>query len=302
LGQLSLSATGRESTIEQVVASRTYALVSMLAAVLCALLAAPADAPLTAGSAAGASTRFVIQAKRRAEAAARPVYPSSPRVNAARRFLSRRAGRKAFAVVDDRGRLAGYRLHNRFHSASVVKSMLLVAYLRRLAGEHRGLDAASKGLMYPMIHSSDNDAASAILAIVGERALDRVARDARMDDYEPGGGTWGFTEISAADLARFFYRQDTMIPPRFVAYARWLLSTIEASESWGIPSVARPEFRVYFKGGWLPEVEGLVNQAARLERPGIRFSLAVLSTHDPSMQYGERTIAGVTERLLGRAR
>ncbi len=192
-------------------------------------------------------------------------------------------------------------MHSRFHSASVVKSMLLVAYLRRLAAEHRGLDATSEGLMYPMIHSSDNDAASAILAIIGERALNRVARDAHMVDYLPGGGTWGFTEVSAADLARFFYRQDRMIPPRFVDYARWLLSTIEAGESWGIPSVARPEFHVYFKGGWLPEVEGLVNQAARLERPGISFSLAVLSTHDPSMQYGESTIAGVTERLLGRA-
>jgi hypothetical protein len=39
-----------------------------------------------------------------------------------------------------------------------------------------------------------------------------------------------------------------------------------------------------------------------LQRPGITFSLAVLSTHDPSMRYGEQTIAGVTERLLGRAR
>jgi hypothetical protein len=93
-----------------------------------------------------------------------------------------------------------------------------------------------------------------------------------------------------------------MIPPRFVGYARWLLSTIEASESWGIPAVARPQFHVFFKGGWLPEVEGLVNQAARLERPHIRFSMAVLSTHDPSMRYGEQTIAGVTQRLLGRAR
>jgi hypothetical protein len=274
----------------------------LLAAVLCALLATPADAPLAPSSAAGATARLVPPPERRADHAARPSYPSRPRVRAATRFLSRRAGRKAFAVVDDRGRLAGYHVHNRFHSASVVKSMLLVAYLRHLAAEHRGLDAASKGLMYPMIHSSDNDAASAILAIVGEQALDRVARDAGMGDYESGDATWGFTEISAADLARFFYRQDAMIPLRFVAYARWLLSTIEASESWDIPAVARPEFRVYFKGGWLPEVEGLVNQAARLERPGISFSLAVLSTHDPSMQYGEQTIAGVTERLLGRAR
>lgn len=230
------------------------------------------------------------------------VYPSSKRVQRARRYLAKRAGRKAFAVVDDRGRLKGYRLHSRFHSASVVKSMLLVAYLRKLAHEHRSLDRSSQELLYPMIHSSDNNAASAVLALVGEQALDRVARDAHMRDYEPGGGTWGFTEVSAADLARFFFHQDALIPRRFDDYARWLLSTIEASESWGIPAVARPEFRVYFKGGWLPEVEGLVNQVGRLERPGIKFSLAVLSTHDPSMSYGERTIEGVTRRLLGRAR
>ncbi len=238
----------------------------------------------------------------RRSAVERVIYPSPARVRAARQYLIARAGRKAFAVIGNRGRLAGFDVHSRFHSASVVKSMLLVAYLRRLARERRGLDEYSKGLLYPMIHSSDNESASKVLAIVGEQALDRVARDAHMGDYEPGGGTWGFIEVSAADLTRFFYRQDALIPPRFVAYARWLLSGIEASESWGIPAIARPEFSVYFKGGWLPEVEGLVNQAARLERPRITFALAVLSTHDPSMAYGEATIAGVTERLLGRAR
>jgi len=66
--------------------------------------------------------------------------------------------------------------------------------------------------------------------------------------------------------------------------------------------LARPEFQVYFKGGWLPEVQGLVNQADRLERPGITFSPAVLSTHDRSMRYGEQTVEGVTRGLLGRAR
>jgi hypothetical protein len=231
-----------------------------------------------------------------------PVYPASQRVIAAARYLGARAGTNAFAVVDDHGRLAGVSLHRRFHSASVVKSMLLVAYLRMLADRGRSLDGESQALLYPMIHSSDNGAASAVLAIVGEQALARVAREAGMEDYQSGGGAWGFTEVSAADLARFFYRQDALIPRRFDGYARWLLSTIEPSESWGIPAVARPEFQVFFKGGWLPEVEGLVNQAGRLERPGITFACAVLTTHDPSMAYGEQTIEGVTARLLGRAR
>jgi hypothetical protein len=192
------------------------------------------------------------------------------------------------------GRLVG-------SAGSVVKSMLLVAYLRMLDYQHRPLDPASQALLYPMIHSSDNAAASAVLAIVGESALARVARDAQMEDYETDGGWWGFTEVSAADLARFFFHQDELIPRRFDGYARWLLSTIEPSESWGIPAIARPEFQVFFKGGWLPQSEGLVNQVGRLERPGITFAMSVLTTHDPSMAYGEQTIEGVTARLLGRA-
>jgi hypothetical protein len=227
-------------------------------------------------------------------------YPSSVRVRAAARYLTGRQGVAAFAVLDDRGDLSGVHLHRRFHSASVVKSMLLMAYLRMLARAHQRLSAAGQALLYPMIHSSSNEAASEVLEIVGEAALDRVAGLAHMTDYQAAGATWGFTEVSAADLARFFLHQDELIPRRFVGYARWLLSTIEPSESWGIPAVARPEFQVFFKGGWLPEVEGLVNQVARLERPGIVFSLAVLTKHDPSMVYGEQTIEGVTARLLGR--
>jgi hypothetical protein len=227
-------------------------------------------------------------------------YPSPPRVQAAGSYLARRSGVTAFAVVNSEGVLSGMNVHERFHSASVVKSMLLVAYLRKVADGHHRLSRAGRALLYPMIHESSNEAASAVLGIVGERDLNRVARDAHMVDYEPGGGAWGFTEVSAADLARFFYEQDSLIPPRYRSYARRLLSGIEPSESWGVPEVARPEFEVFFKGGWLPEVEGLVNQAARLEGRGIAFAMAVLTREDPSMEYGEETIEGVTARLLGR--
>jgi hypothetical protein len=227
-----------------------------------------------------------------------PEFPTSHGVISAAHYLAGRAGEKAFAVYDNRRKLAGTNIHARFHSASVVKSMLLVAYLKRLAAEHRGLDGASQGLMYPMIHSSDNGAASAIFAIVGEDGLARVASAAHMTDYGSGEGVWGFTEISAADMARFFYIQDTLIPRRFDGYARWLLSHIEPSESWGIPAAARPEFEVFFKGGWLPESEGLVNQAARLERGSETFAMAVLTRADPSMGYGEETLAGVASRLV----
>jgi Beta-lactamase enzyme family len=258
-----------------------------IAGILCVL------ALLLCGAAATAAARHPRHV------GARP-FPTSHGVIAAARYLSERIGRDAFAVIDDRGHLAGVNAHGRFHSASVVKTMLLVAYLERLARERRGLDGQSESLLYPMIHSSDNEAASAVLAIVGQSALNRVAAEARMRDYQPASGWWAFTEVSSADLARLFFHLDGLVPRRFVGYARWLLSTIEPSESWGVPAVARPEFQVLFKGGWLPRSEGLVNQAARLERGREVFALAVLTTGDPSMTYGEQTIEGVTERLLGK--
>ncbi len=228
-----------------------------------------------------------------------PVFPSATAINAAESYLDARAGRTGFAVVDTSGRLSGVRMHDRFHSASLVKAMLLVAYLRMLAAQHRGLDSSSTSILYPMIHVSDNNAASAVFAIVGGGGLTALAQAAGMTDFavDPGG-RWGFTEISAADQARFFYEQDRLIPPQFVDYARGLLSGISADQSWGIPAAARPAWQVFFKGGWLPETGWTINQGARLERPGQTIALSILTTGDPSMLYGEQTLQGTTAQLI----
>lgn len=224
------------------------------------------------------------------------VIPRPGALATARAFIDSRSGHDAFAVVDTRGRLTGVRMHDRFHSASLVKAMLLTAYLRGLARRGAPLDAASRAILYPMIHVSDNSAASAIFARVGTGGLSRLAHAAGMTDFQPSG-TWGYTMISAADQARFFYEQDRLLPRRFDGYARHLESTIAPEQSWGIPAGARPRFRVFFKGGWLPG-EGLVNQAARLERPRRRLAIAVLTDRGPGMGYGEATLEGVTRRLL----
>jgi hypothetical protein len=225
-------------------------------------------------------------------------YPSARAVAAATRFLDSRAGATAFAVVDSQGQESGARLHEHFRTASVVKAMMLVAYLQMRSAQHRALNAVDRSLLYPMIHRSDNNAASAVLRIVGVGALARVASEAGMSDYAPGVGWWAFTQTSAADQARFFSLLAQLIPGQFYGYARGLLMGIEPSQSWGIPAVARPRWQVFFKGGWLP-MERVFNQAARLERPGVTFTIAVLSSGEPSMGYGEQTIEGVAAALLG---
>lgn len=228
----------------------------------------------------------------------RPVYPSAAAIASARAYLASRAGRTSFAVVDDTGRMSGADDREHFETASVVKVMFLVAYLQMLQARHRGLTGYDTAVLYPMIHVSDNEAASAVLGRVGQAAIWRVAREAGMQDYAPGVGWWAFTQTSAADQARFLSRLDRLIPRRFYGYARGLMSSIEPSQSWGFPPVARRRgWQVFFKTGQLPS-QGLFNEVARLERPGVTIAVSVLTDGDPSESYGQQTIEGVARRLL----
>jgi hypothetical protein len=280
----------------------------LLAAALCAcLLGAVAAWALAAGPVSGVTSS--PDAKRAASGASAtstaprpakpkpPPYPSRAAVASAVDYLNARAGRTSLAVVDSWGRLSGARLREHFQSASVVKVMFLTAFLQRLNADHAGVSALDRSLLYPMIHESDNDAASAVLDRVGLGAIARVAREAGMQDYAPGAGWWAYTQTSAADQARFFVAIERLIPDRFWPYARGLLAGIEREQSWGIPEVARPRWQVFFKTGALPS-EGLFHEAARLERHGVTFTVAVFTTGDPSMAYGEETVRGVGARLL----
>jgi hypothetical protein len=227
-------------------------------------------------------------------------YPGPAAVGRAAGYLGGRAGRTAFAVVDSEGRMSGVHEHWTFVSASVVKAMLLVAYLRRLdaRGQHN-IDSFSNSFLYPMIHVSDNSAATQTWSIVGDGGLYGVAHAAGMTDFSIVG-IWARAQISAADQAKFFFEMDSLIPREFVGYARFLLSTIAGYESWGIPAVAHPRgYNVFFKGGWRGTGLGqLVHQVGRLERHRLRFSIAVMTDGDPSMGYGIGTIEGVTGKLI----
>ena len=226
-------------------------------------------------------------------------YPRRSSIERAHRYLNDRAGLKSFGVVTTEGRLYGSNLHRRFVSASVVKAMLLVAYLRMLHREHRGLDSSSRSLLHPMIHVSDNDAATRVWSIVGDSRLRRLAKRAGMKDFSIQG-IWANAMISAADQARFFYDMKRLLPREFRRYADHLLSHITSSQSWGIPAVARPRgWTVFFKGGWRGTARGqLVHQAARLEHSRDRMAIAVLTDGDPSMGYGIQSIEGTAGRLL----
>ena len=222
-------------------------------------------------------------------------YPWEQRVDSASGYARLRSGRVAFAVVDSNGRVRGRHMHERHPSASVVKAMLMVAYLNQRDVRGRPLRAADKALLRPMIIRSGNREATAVRNIVGNGSLERLARRVRMKDFATRP-SWGNTQISAYDQARFFRRIDAYVPRRHRAYARSLLGGIVTRHRWGISPAVPEGWAIFFKGGW--HQPHRASQVALLQRGRDRIAIAVLTDGNPSFRYGQQTITGVSKRLL----
>jgi len=214
-----------------------------------------------------------------------------------RRHADARTGLISFAVVDTRGRRHGFAARRRYLSASVVKAMLLVAYLRKLGA--RPPSAAERRELGLMVTVSKNRPATAIYRRVGDAALRRLARRAGMRRFSVAG-SWGSARASAEDLARFMWRFDRLTPIRNRSYARRLLSSIVAKQRWGFSRFSlRAGWKAFFKGGWRRTGRGrLVHEVALFERGRQRFTLAVLTDANPSMAHGTATLRGVAARLF----
>jgi hypothetical protein len=233
----------------------------------------------------------------------RDPYPSSRAIRRAQEFAAAR-GDVSFAVIDDSIGLRGYDPDRQFSSASVSKALLLAAELRRLDRDDLPLDEETKALLEPMITYSDNRAANAVYAQVGDEGLEEVAQRAGMTNFEATPGFWGGDQVTAADLARFFFRLEANLPGPHRAYATGLLARITPVERWGIPQAIGHGWSVWFKGGWRPagqeDTSGAVTHQAALlvHRGGERLALAVLTDETPGDATGFGAIEGVTERLL----
>jgi beta-lactamase family protein len=233
----------------------------------------------------------------------RIVYPSAAAIRSAQQFAAGR-GDVAFAVIDPYSGTRGYEVDRQYSSASVSKAMLLAAELRRLRDEDEPLDQATRDLLEPMVTYSDNQAADAIYAEVGDEGLEEVAERAGMTDFEATPGYWGGDQITAADIGRFFYGLDQNLSGRYHDYAKGLLARITPEERWGIPEVLGRGWAIWFKGGWRPleqkETSGPVTHQAALlvNQSGERLALAVLTDELPGAGGGFSAITDVAGRLL----
>lgn len=273
----------------------------LIAAVLFAFVvagvAATGEDPGLRATVAGPSAAVAAPAAAPAQAPA-TAAPTTAQIESARRYAMARRGVVSFAVTGTDGRLRGLRTTRRYWSASVIKAMLLVAYLERLDRRDQPLRASDRALLGPMIRRSDNATTNRVYVAVGNAGLDVVARRAGMTRFRPSP-QWGGSLITAQDQARYFRRIDRLAPERTRAYARRLLQTIVPSQRWGVPQAVPAGTKVLFKGGWRSGHGGrIVNQVAKLERDGRVISVAILTDGNPSHDYGTESVRGVAARLL----
>jgi hypothetical protein len=223
--------------------------------------------------------------------------PWQPSMDAAVSYASHRHGVIAFAVRTPT-RHWGWHATQIFPSASVLKAMLLVAYLDLPSVRARPLEPSDRALLTPMIRRSDNAAANRVLGIVGPGRLRRLAHRAGMHRFTPVTGIWGLSRIDAADQARYFLRIDSLVARRHRAYAMRLLNTITPAQRWGIARARPSGWRLYFKGGWGSGTGWVDHQVALLTRGDERVSVAILTHLDGSHAYGKETLRGIAARLL----
>ncbi len=232
----------------------------------------------------------------------------TPGCKAAIDYAQHRAGNPTFALKT-RHQWCAYRPWHTEPSASVIKAMILVAYLHRGDIRNRGLSGGERNTLAAMIERSDDDAANYIFYnYVGYGGLDALARRAGMHHFythpDPNGcicERWGRTSIAAGDQANFFLRLAHYLPAKHRGYALKLLASIDPGFGyWGIADVSVPGWLKHWKSGWGAGTGWVDSQSVLLTRGNMKIGLSILTHGDPDHTYGKHTLRGIAGRLLER--
>jgi beta-lactamase class A len=104
-----------------------------------------------------------------------------------------------------------------------------------------------------MITQSDNDAASALWAELGEHSLQHFLNLAQMTHTDLGpGGYWGLTQITAYDemrLLQLLLNPNPVLTAASRSYALGLMAHVTPSQRWGVPAGAPAGLTVHVKNG-----------------------------------------------------
>jgi len=237
-----------------------------------------------------------------AAAAQAQSVPWQPDLASARDYAKHRDGIIGFAVRTEKG-FWGWNQKKQEPSASVIKAMILVAYLDLPSVRGRDLKDKDRAMLDPMIRYSDDHATDKTFNYVGFDGLRDLARRVGMTRFETSYH-WGRSKITASDQTRlmlhldgFITGPDPVIVKRHRDYALKLLATIVKGR-WGLWKVSTPGWKLHEKGGWGAKTGWVNSQVALYTRGTMRVAVAILTHNDPSHDYGSETLRALGKRLL----
>ncbi|WP_250033270.1 serine hydrolase [Paractinoplanes maris] len=224
-------------------------------------------------------------------------------LNAALKKYAASAPEFSVAVLDRRtGQRYSYRGAERYETASVVKVQVLACLLLKAQDARRDLTATELSLAKRMIRLSDNDATTSLFGKLG-RASGVGACNKRLGLTQTTvNSAWGLTRTTVNDQVKLLAELvDTSGPldagSRKLAHT--LMSTVDDSQDWGVPAVARSGEKFTVKNGWLARstenYRWIINSVGRVTGPGTDVSIAVLSHDNASMSGGISTVQKVAK-------
>jgi hypothetical protein len=201
--------------------------------------------------------------------------------------------------------------------ASIVK----VDILETLLAEHRtartALPASDVTLAQEMIEDSDNDAATALWnEIGGAQGISAYNRAVGLTETTPSDCVvcagfawpgWGLSTTTASDqiaLLRELLHRNAQLTRAQQAFALGLMEGVTPSQRWGVADGVSLSATVALKNGWLPLTSSgndwQINSIGWVSGGGRDYLIAVLTTGDPTEQYGIDTIDGLSAMVWRR--
>jgi hypothetical protein len=228
-------------------------------------------------------------------------------------YLAQRSGTVLAAVYDVRTGQS-WRLGDgpAQDEASVVKLDILETLLN--ASDGTGLSSASQGLAQQMIEDSDNDAATSLWYAAGGTAGVAAYDDKAgltgttpsacvvCDDFPWPG--WGLTTTVPDDqlaLLKQLIKPGPLLTSGERQYALSLLENVTPDPAWGVSGGVPAGVTVALKNGWLPlngdSTDWQINSEGWVSGDGRDYLISVLSTGNPTEQYGIDTISEVSSLI-----
>jgi beta-lactamase class A len=309
--------------------ARAAATAAATAALLAALQGcdAPAPAPHALTRTSPASARSPVASDRGGPSsypASHPVSPSpAPRQNplgtTAASYVASRSGTVVAAVYDvAAGQTWTLGPQHPQAEASIVKlDILETLYAKQ--GNGSALAGSDQSLAQQMMEDSDNAAATSLWnAVGGPGRIKSFNTAAGLTHTRPSSCVtcpgfawpgWGLTTTTPADqiaLLRELIEPSTLLTDAQRQNALEFMENVTPGQRWGVTGGVPPQATVALKNGWLPlnsaRTDWQINSIGWVKGSGRDYLMAVLTTGNPTEQYGIETINRLSAMVWGNLR